>query len=114
MGPQRATEATAEVQKLLKAGFIREYQYPEWISNVVLVKKPNRTWRICVDFTNLSKTCPKDSNPLSKINKLVHAIVGHALVSFMGAFSQYHRIPLCPETRRGSCSSSTEVCIATR
>ena len=31
MGPERAAAATAEVQKLLEVGFIRECQYPEWI-----------------------------------------------------------------------------------
>jgi len=41
MGPEPAAVAIAEVQKLLDAGFIRECQYPEWISYVVLVKKPN-------------------------------------------------------------------------
>jgi len=66
------------VQKLLEAGFIRECQYPDWISNVVLVKKPNRTWRMCVDFTNLNKACPKDIYPLPKIDKLVETTARHA------------------------------------
>ena len=87
MGPERAASATAEVQKPLEAGFIRECQYPDWISNVVLVKKPNGTWRMCLDFTDLNKACPKDSYPLLKIDKLVDAIARHALLSFMGAFS---------------------------
>ena len=43
-----------------RAGLIREYQYPEWISNVVLVTKPNRTWRMGMDFTDLNKACLKD------------------------------------------------------
>ena len=55
-----------EVEKLLKAGFIREAKYPEWISNVVLVKKANGKLRMCVDFTDLNKACPKDSFPLPK------------------------------------------------
>jgi len=71
MGPERAAAANAKVQKLLEAGFIRECQYPEWMSNVVLVKKPNGTWRMCVDFTDLNKACSKDSCPWPKINKLV-------------------------------------------
>jgi len=73
MGLERETTANAEVQKLLEARFIRECQYLEWISNVVLVKKPNRTWRMCVDFTVLNKACTKDSYPLLKIDKLVDA-----------------------------------------
>jgi len=46
IGPERAAAANADVQKLLEARFIRECQYPEWISNVVLVKKPNETGRM--------------------------------------------------------------------
>ena len=52
-----------ETQKLLSAGHIREIQYPEWLANVVLVKKANGKWRMCVDFTDLNKACPKDSYP---------------------------------------------------
>jgi len=62
MGPERVAAATAEVQNLLEASFIRECQYPKWISNVVLVKKPNGTWRI-VNFTTLNEACPKDNYP---------------------------------------------------
>lgn len=39
-----------KVEKLLRAGFIREVDYPSWISNVVLVKKVNRKWRMCIRF----------------------------------------------------------------
>jgi len=97
MNLETAAAANAEVQKLLEAGFIQECQYPKWISNVALVKKPNGTWRMCVDFIDLNKACPKDSYLLSKIDKLVDATAGHALLSFMDDFSGYHQVPLCPE-----------------
>ncbi|KAH9688200.1 Ribonuclease H [Citrus sinensis] len=83
-----------EVEKLLRAGFIREVSYPEWISNVVLVKKANSKWRMCVDFTDLNKACPKDSFPLPKIDQLVDSTAGHGLLSFMDAFSGYNQIPM--------------------
>ena len=57
-----------EVTKLLAAGFIREVHYPEWLANVLLIKKANKKWRMCVDFTNLNKACPKDSFPLPRID----------------------------------------------
>ena len=53
-----------EVRKLQDAGFIRKVYYPDWLANVVMVKKANRKWRMCVDFTDLNKACPKDSYPL--------------------------------------------------
>ncbi|XP_057972613.1 uncharacterized protein LOC131160750 [Malania oleifera] len=53
-----------EVTKLVQANFVREVNYPEWLSNVVIVKKPNEKWLTCIDFTDLNKACPKDSFPL--------------------------------------------------
>ena len=50
-----------EIKKLLNAGHIKEIQYPEWLANVVLVKKANGKWRMCADFTYLNKACPKNS-----------------------------------------------------
>ena len=57
--PERKKAVVREVEKLLEAGFIREVFYPEWLTNVVMVKKNNGKWRMCVDFTNHSKACPK-------------------------------------------------------
>ena len=91
---ERYEAINSEVEKLLKAGFIREAKYPEWISNVVLVKKASRKWRMCVDFTDLNKACPNDSFPLQKIDQLVDSTAGHSLLSFMDAFLGYNQIPM--------------------
>ncbi|XP_065631068.1 uncharacterized protein LOC136068184 [Quercus suber] len=61
--PERDRAIAQEVGKLLEAGFIREVYYPEWLANVVIVKKASGKWRMCVDFTDLNKACPKDSYP---------------------------------------------------
>ena len=66
--------------------------YPDWLANVVMVKKASRKWRICVDYSDLNKACPKDSFPLPKIDQLVDATLGHTLFSFMDAFSGYNQI----------------------
>ena len=66
--PERNQTITDEVNKLLSAGFIREVYYPEWLANVVLEKKANGKWRICMDFTDLNKACLKDSFPLPRID----------------------------------------------
>ena len=57
-----------EVNKLLSAGFIREVYYPDWLANVFLVKKANGKWRMCMNFTDLNKTCPKHSFSLPRID----------------------------------------------
>ena len=83
--------------KLLDAGFIREVHYPDWLANVVMVRKANVKWRICIDYTDLNKACPKDSFPLPKIDQLVDATAGHKFLSFMDAFSGYNQIRMSPE-----------------
>jgi len=75
---------------LLEADFIRKEYYPKWLANVVKVKKENEKWRICVDFTDLNKACPKDSCPLPQIDLLMDSTVGHQLLSFMDALSGYN------------------------
>jgi hypothetical protein len=56
-----------------------------------MVKKANGKWRMCVDFTDLNKACPKDSFPLPRIDQLVDSTVGHKLLTFMDAFSGYNQ-----------------------
>ena len=82
---------------MLLAGFIWEVYYPDWLANVVLVKKANENWKMCVDFTNLNKACPKDSFPLSRIDQLVDFTAGHKLLTFMDAFSRYNQIKMTKE-----------------
>ena len=86
-----------EVGKLLKAGAIIEVEYPEWLANVVLVKKVNGKWRLCIDFTDLNRACPKDSFLLPRIDLIVDATAGHELLSFMDAFSCYNQISMDPD-----------------
>ena len=81
-----------EVEKLIIVGFIREVYYFDWLANVVMVKKSNGKWRICVDFTDLNKACLKDSFPLPQIDQLVDSTAGHKLMTFMDAFLGYNQI----------------------
>ena len=86
---KRENAIKEEVQKLTLAKFIREVYYPDWLANIVMVKKTNGK---CVDFTDLNKACPKDSYPLPRIDQLVNSTVGHRLLSFMDTFSGYNQI----------------------
>ena len=53
----------SEVTKLKQAGAIKKVFYPQWLANTVVVKKKTRKWRMCVDFTDFNRACPKDPFP---------------------------------------------------
>jgi len=63
---------------------------------MVLVKKANGKWKMCVDFTDLNKACPKDSYPLPSIDALANSTSGCRLLSFLDAFSGYNQIMMHP------------------
>ena len=90
--PESDNAIKEEVQKLTIAKFTQEVYYPDWLANVVMVKKANGKWRIYVDFTDLNKAYSKDDYPLPHIDQLVDSTVGHKLLSFMDTFSRYNQI----------------------
>ena len=69
---------------------------------VVLVKKANGKWRLCIDFTDIKRACPKDSFPLPRIDLIVDATAGHELLSFMDAFSGYNQIIMDPDDQENT------------
>ncbi|GAA0154463.1 hypothetical protein LIER_12435 [Lithospermum erythrorhizon] len=79
-----------EVEELIKARATRELQFPEWIANVVIVKKSNGKWRMCTDFTNLNKAYAKDYYPLPCLGRLVDGSAGHEVFDFLDASRGYH------------------------
>jgi len=96
LNEERRLVVQEERKKLLDVGHVRETQYPEWLANVVLVKKVNGKWRMCLDFTDLNKACPKDSYPLPSIDTLVDSALGCRMLSFLDAFSGYNQIKMHP------------------
>ncbi|GJZ77917.1 reverse transcriptase domain-containing protein [Tanacetum coccineum] len=82
---ERNVAINDEVSKLVKAGIMREVHYHDWLSNPVMVKKSDNSWRMCVDFKDLNKACPKDGYPLPEIDwkrlvdKKFHGQIGRNL-----------------------------------
>ena len=71
--PDRHQIIQVEIDNLLKACFIREVKYPEWLAKVVVVPKKGGKWLVCVDYTDLNEACPKDSFPLPHLDQIVNA-----------------------------------------
>jgi len=83
-----------EVTWLLAVRFIKEVYHPDWLANLVLVRKKNNEWRMCVDCTNLDKHYPRDPFGLPRIDEVVDSVIGCELLSFLDYYSGYHQISL--------------------
>ena len=94
LGEERRLATKVEADKLLNTGFIKEAHYTTWLSNVVLVKKANGKWRMCVYYTDLNKACPRDAYPLPNIDRVVDDVVDNKVLSFLDAYSGYNQIPM--------------------
>ncbi|RDX87969.1 hypothetical protein CR513_30493, partial [Mucuna pruriens] len=92
LGEEKKREVMAKIAKL----FIQEVKYPNWLSNVVIVKKSTGKWRMCIDYTNLNRACPNDPYPLASIDALVDGASSCGSLSFRAAYSSYNQIRMHP------------------
>ncbi|KAL0401375.1 UNVERIFIED_CONTAM: Pro-Pol polyprotein, partial [Sesamum latifolium] len=99
-GPEKDKIIQAESKQVDGCRTYRRIQFPEWLSNVVLVPKPGGKWRMCIDFRDLNKACPKDFYPLPRIDQLVDSKSDCELLSMMDASQGYHQIMLAPKDRK--------------
>ncbi|GKB89772.1 reverse transcriptase domain-containing protein, partial [Tanacetum coccineum] len=87
----------AEHSKLVTTGIMREVHYYDWLSNPVMVKKHDDSWRMCVNFKDLNKACPKDGYPLPEIDWKVESLYGFPFKCFLDAYKGYHQIQMAEE-----------------
>jgi hypothetical protein len=83
-----------EILKVLAVRFIRECKNPVWLANPVLIPKKTGQWRMCIDYTDLNRHCPKDPFPLLRIDQVVDSTTGGALLWFLNYFTGFHQIAL--------------------
>ncbi|KAL1338127.1 hypothetical protein AAHE18_10G188800 [Arachis hypogaea] len=75
--PEVVQKIKEEIERLLKAKFIRTARYINWISNVVPVMKKNGKLRVCIDFRDLNSATPKDEYPMAIADMLIDSTAGY-------------------------------------
>nr|GEZ11420.1 reverse transcriptase domain-containing protein [Tanacetum cinerariifolium] len=95
--PERNKPIYEEVEKLVDPGIMKEVHYHSWLSNPVMVKEHDGSWRMYVDFKDLNKACPKDGYPLPKINWKVESLCGYPFKCFLDVYKGYHQIKMAEE-----------------
>ncbi|GKA04746.1 reverse transcriptase domain-containing protein [Tanacetum coccineum] len=94
LAPERNEAIHTQVEELTKANILREVKYQTWVSNLVIMKKASGRWKLCVDFTNISKAYPKEHHSLLMIKKKFEDLHRHRLKCFLDAYKGYHQIPI--------------------
>ena len=94
--PGMYSQVREHLQQLLDSGVIRPLRSP-WSSNVVLVKKKDRSLRLCIDFRQLNSKTVKDSYALPRIEELLDALARSKYFSVLDMKSGYHQIELVEE-----------------
>lgn len=105
MHPHVALLVKAELEKLLKEGFIIAIDYAEWISNIVPISKPDKSICVYIDFRDLNKACPKDDFPLPNIDMIVDMTAGYEMYSLMDGFSGYNQNKFEPKDQEKTMST---------
>ena len=67
-----------EIEKLVKAKFIRSTRYIRWLANIVPVMKKNGKLQACVDFRDIYVATPKDMYLMHIAHKLVDSAANNA------------------------------------
>ncbi|CAL2247351.1 unnamed protein product [Prunus armeniaca] len=98
MSMETELKVKEEVQRLVKAGFIRPAIYADWLSNIVLVlKRKIGAIRICMDYRNLNEASPKDEYPMPMADMLVDGAAHNQMLSFMDGNVGYNQIIVAEE-----------------
>jgi hypothetical protein len=98
--PRKAAAIKLEVENLLKAGFIYPVALTEWVSNPVPIDKKKGSIRVCVDYRDINKACPKDNFPTPFVDQIVDDCAGSEIFSLMDGFSGYNQINIATEDQR--------------
>jgi hypothetical protein len=91
--PDKKATIKKEITKLMVVGFIRKILHPDWLANLVLVQKNTAEWRMCVDYMDLNRHCPKDLFGLPRIDQIVDSIAESALLSILDEKNTKTRLP---------------------
>lgn len=97
VNPRKVETIKIEVEKMLKVGFIDPTALIDWVSNVVLVDKKQGMICVCIDFSDLKKSCLKGNYPTLFIDQIVNESTGNEMLSFMDGFDAYNQISIHPK-----------------
>nr|GFA79054.1 putative reverse transcriptase domain-containing protein [Tanacetum cinerariifolium] len=107
LSTEKSQAVSKEVEEWLKVGIVRPVKYLTWISNPVLVKKGDGSWRMCIDFKFIYSACLKDYYPLLEIDLKIKSVEGFPLKFFLDAYKGYSQVQMDEEDEEKLLSTLT-------
>ena len=89
------------VEKLIKEGVIDPSKSPI-ASTVVLARKPDMTWRFCVDYRAVNAASVTDATPLPRIDDVIEQLRGKRHFAVLDLRAGYHQLELHKDSRKYS------------
>src|ERR1043165_7678495 len=90
--PEWSLKITDEIAKQPEANFIEPIAHPKWLANITSVPKKDGKVRICYDYRDLNKSCPKDDFPLPHIDLLIDRMAKHEIISLTDLAAGHNQI----------------------
>ncbi|GFY31462.1 hypothetical protein TNCV_4990211 [Trichonephila clavipes] len=91
MNPSKKEILKQEIDRLLSEGIIEECESP-YASPVVLIPKPNGTFRLCIDYRKLNEITVADTYPLPRMDDLLHQAKLTPFMSTLDLRAGYHQV----------------------
>ncbi|GJZ02073.1 reverse transcriptase [Tanacetum coccineum] len=89
--PMQKDAIEVRVKELLDSGVIKPSNSP-FAFFIVMVKKKDNTWKMCVDYKQLNKNTIKENFPIPIIEELIEELHGTTIFSKLDLRSGYHQI----------------------
>ncbi|CAA0830863.1 Uncharacterized mitochondrial protein AtMg00860, partial [Striga hermonthica] len=93
MAPKELQELKAQIQELLRLGFIRPSMSP-WGAPVLFVKKKDGSMCMCIDYRDLNRLTIKNKYSLPRIDDLFDQLRGACVFSKIDLRSGYHQLKI--------------------
>lgn len=101
MAFEKQVDADSQIQASLESGLASPSQ-SSWASPIVMVRKKDQTFRMCVDYRALNERTVKDAYPLPRIQDTLDTLSTAKWFSTLDLASGYWQVELTPRAKKAA------------
>ena len=93
LNPTKSAALQKEIKYMLENDLIEPSESP-WSSPVILVPKPDSTYRMCIDFRKVNSLTKTDSHPIPRVDDCIDRVGQAKYVSKYDILQGYWQVPM--------------------